>query len=267
MNYFSVRDRVRALMLLLSAELLAVVGFGAQALPATQTPTPMQKFIYMINPEVRPNTGPFSVLFVDLFDTSASKIASYRNSGKTVICYFSAGSAENWRSDYGKFSSSAKGRSLDGWAGEKWVDYRNSSVRSVMRSRVALAAQKYCNGIDPDNIDGHLNSTGFSLKSRDQLSYISFLRNEAKARGLLIGLKNSAETASALEPYTDFAVVEECHRYRECGAFNAFKSRNKAIFHIEYSSSNSSLCRTARTGYKAQLIFSNEELTRFSYCN
>src|SRR4029079_13653563 len=40
-----------------------------------------------------------SVYDIDLFDTSASTIAVLRAAGRRVICYFSAGSYEDWRPD------------------------------------------------------------------------------------------------------------------------------------------------------------------------
>src|SRR3954454_9781909 len=80
---------------------------------------------------------------LDLFDTSASVISDLKSKGKHVVCYFSAGSYENWRPDTGSFPASVLGRDLDGWAGEKWLDVRNLDVLiPIMRARMELAAQK-----------------------------------------------------------------------------------------------------------------------------
>ncbi len=247
------------------------VGADSQEVPAAEEKlgallAPRQTFAYLINSSAMKAASPSAqVVFVDLFDSSASSIASRKAAGKKVICYFSAGSSENWRPDSRNIPAAAKGKGLDGWAGEKWLDYRASGVRAVMRARIRLAAQKGCQGIDPDNIDGHLNSSGFALKARDQLSYMSFLRVEAKAAGLLIGMKNSSETANSLEPYTDFAVVEECFKYNECGNYGAFARHGKPVFQVEYSRSSQSLCdKAARMG--GSLIFANLQLTQFTVC-
>lgn len=51
-------------------------------------------------------TGPLntsydvSVYDIDLFDTEASQIAALQAQGRSVVCYFSAGSSENWRADF-----------------------------------------------------------------------------------------------------------------------------------------------------------------------
>jgi hypothetical protein len=61
---------------------------------------------------------------VDLFDTPQSLIDESHALGKTVICYFSAGSWEEWRADASLFPAAVKGRS-NGWPGEVWLDIRN----------------------------------------------------------------------------------------------------------------------------------------------
>ena len=48
--------------------------------------------------------------------------------GLKPVCYFSAGSAEDWRPDFRQFPSAAIGRALDGWPGESWVDIRRADV-------------------------------------------------------------------------------------------------------------------------------------------
>lgn len=45
-----------------------------------------------------------------------------------MICYFSAGSWEDWRPDAGQFPDSVKGNNLEDWPGEKWLDIRQIDV-------------------------------------------------------------------------------------------------------------------------------------------
>lgn len=172
---------------------------------------------------------------IDLFDTSPSTIQQLHNEGRVVICYFSAGSREDWRSDAGDFPSSAIGNPLGGWPGERWVDTRNSTVRNIMRARMDLAASKGCDGVEPDNVDGYTNNPGFSLTSTTQLDYNRFLAEEAHARGLSIGLKNDVDQVRALEPWFDWALNEECLSYNECYQNQPFIDAGKAVFHVEYA--------------------------------
>ncbi len=173
---------------------------------------------------------------VDLFDTNISTIKSLHERGKKVICYFSAGSYENWREDKDLFFVETLGNDLDGWEGEKWLDISAESLRPIMANRLQLAKEKGCDGVEPDNIDGYTNNTGFALSATDQLEYNRFLADEAHARGLGIGLKNDLLQVSALEPYFDFAINERCHEYAECDLLAPFVQKGKAVFNVEYNS-------------------------------
>jgi endo-alpha-1,4-polygalactosaminidase (GH114 family) len=98
-----------------------------------------------------------SIFDIDLFDTPADTIKHLHNMGKKVICYFSAGSYEDWRPDASEFTKEDLGRGLDGWPGEKWLNLESENVRRIMKSRVDLAKSKGCDGVDPDNVDGYVS--------------------------------------------------------------------------------------------------------------
>lgn len=174
---------------------------------------------------------------IDLENTSASTIANFKQKGIIVICYFSAGSYENWRSDQSKFPKSVIGKS-NGWAGENWIDIRSSAVLDVMKARMDVAVSKGCDGVEPDNVDGYTNSTGFPLTATDQLTFNKALADQAHARKLSIALKNDIEQVKQLASSFDFAVNEQCNEYDECGVYSAFTSANKAVLNAEYSSLN-----------------------------
>ncbi len=172
---------------------------------------------------------------IDLFDSNITLIQSLKNDGKKVICYFSAGSYENWRDDEADFPSNVLGSNMDGWAGEKWLDISNEALAPIMKARLDLAVQKGCDGVEPDNMDGYSNDTSFSLSTNDQLAYNKFIANEARKRGLSVGLKNDLDQIAELEPYYDFSVNEQCHEYNECDQMQLFIDANKPVFNAEYS--------------------------------
>ncbi|WP_437901065.1 endo alpha-1,4 polygalactosaminidase [Sorangium sp. So ce124] len=171
---------------------------------------------------------------IDLFDAPQAKIDTLRAAGKKVICYFSAGSSEDWRDDASSFPAAGLGNPLDGWPGERWLDTRNAGVRNVMKARLDLAVQKRCDGVEPDNVDGYTNSPGFPLTAATQLDYNRFLAAEAHARGLSIGLKNDLDQVKDLVGSFDWALNEECHEYGECEMLTPFIRAGKAVFHAEY---------------------------------
>jgi hypothetical protein len=182
---------------------------------------------------------------IDLADASQSTIDTLHAAGRVVVCYFSAGSYEEWRSDAKSFPAAALGNTLDGWPDERWLDTRNATVRSIMATRLDLAKSKHCDAVEPDNVDGYTNNPGFPLTSATQIDYNKFLAAEAHARGLSIGLKNDLDQVTALQPYFDWALNEQCAQYKECGMLAPFVTAGKAVFQTEYSSS----CPAATPGH------------------
>ena len=189
---------------------------------------------------------------IDLFDASTSEIAQLKNKGVSVICYFSAGSFEDWRPDAGDFPKSVKGNN-NGWPGEKWLDISNLAVlQPIMEKRLDLCVEKGFDAVEPDNIDGFDNNSGFNLNANDQLVYNKMLAREAHERGLLIGLKNDAGQATQLEPFFDFVIMEECKKFSECGDYAAFTDNGKAGFMAEYSGKLNGICKEAdKFGFSA----------------
>ncbi len=198
---------------------------------------------------------------IDLFETSIATIQSLQASGKKVVCYFSAGSAEDWRSDYSRFLPADMGNNVDGWPGERWLDTRSSNVRQIVRDRLALAASKGCNGVEADLVEAYTSNPGFPLTQATQLDYNRFLAQEAHARNLAIGLKNVVELVDQLGSDFDFAVNEQCHEYSECDGYNPFIASGKPVFNAEYASNyvsnpttRNTLCIGARAANMRTLV-------------
>ena len=176
-----------------------------------------------------------SVYDVDGADTPARKVAKIHARGARAVCYFSAGSYENWRDDRRLFPEGVLGKPLEGWPGERWLDVRRrDALLPIMRDRMERCARKGFDAVDPDNVDGYQNRTGFPLSPRDQLRYNRALAREAHALGLAIGLKNDLGQVPQLVGDYDFAVNEQCFEYDECGRLQPFIRAGKAVFNVEY---------------------------------
>jgi hypothetical protein len=173
---------------------------------------------------------------IDLFDSEAGTVAALHAQGRKVICYMSAGSWEDWRPDAGSFPASVLGNGYEGWPGEKWLDIRQIDLLApIMRGRLDQCQAKGFDGVEPDNIDGYTNDTGFPLSYEDQLRYNRWLAGEAHARGLSIGLKNDGEQAAELLPYVDWALTEDCFAQDWCHEVVPFVAAGKAAFAAEYT--------------------------------
>jgi len=224
------------------------------------------KWYWQLQGTINTSLSP-KVYDIDLYDTSTATISYLKSSGHIVICYFSAGTYEDWRSDAGSFPTSALGNNVDGWPGEKWLDVRNTQVRSIMASRMDLAKSKGCDGLEPDNVDGYSNGSGFPLTSADQINFNKYLADQAHARGMIIALKNSTDLVSALVNSFDFAVVEECFKYNECEEYSPFITQNKAVLNAEYTNYSASVC-TKAANLKFSTAFFNLDLNgnKFQPC-
>lgn len=171
---------------------------------------------------------------IDLFESSADTVAALQADGRTVICYFSGGTWENWRDDADQFEDAAIGKTMEEWDDEKWLDVRHQSTMDMVEVRLDVAVAKGCDGVEPDNMDGYVNDTGFDLTGVDQLNFNRFVAMEAHERGLSVGLKNDVDQLEALEPCFDWALNEECFAYDECTRYAPFVQAGKAVFHVEY---------------------------------
>ncbi len=197
------------------------------------SPTPGTSWQWQLNKTIDTSFD-VDMYDIDLFDTSASLIEQLHENGRVVICYFSAGSREDWRPDADVFPVMSIGKQLDNWPGERWIDIRNQTVRRIMQARMDLAVEKKCDGVEPDNVDGYSNKSGFDLTYSDQIDYNRFLAKEAHARGLSVGLKNDLDQVKDLLDDFDWALNEECFDYDECDMLLPFINAAKAVFQVQY---------------------------------
>jgi endo-alpha-1,4-polygalactosaminidase (GH114 family) len=176
------------------------------------------------------------VFDIDLFDNDVAMVAALHAKGRKVICYFSVGSREDWRPDAEQFPTMVIGKQLPGWPGERWLDVRRLDLLGpILRARLDLCRDKGFDGVEPDNIDGFTNDTGFPLTAADQLAFNRWLAMEAHARGLSIGLKNDPDQASQLLTDFDWALTEDCFAQGWCDELRPFIDAGKAVFAAEYT--------------------------------
>lgn len=184
---------------------------------------------------------------VDLFETPSSTVAELHDQGRRVICYFSAGSWEPYRPDAGDYPEEVIGTPVEGWPDERWLDIRRLDVlRPLLAARVDLCVEKGFDGVEPDWMDNHVQDTGFPITADDQLRFNRMLAEMAHERGLAIGLKNDLGQVAELAEVFDFAVVEQCAEFGECGDVVPFVDRGKPVFHAEYDLPVSEFCAESR---------------------
>lgn len=209
------------------------------------------------------------VYFVDGFDTDASVVADMLSKTPKIypVCYFSAGTWEDWRADSSRFPTAAIGQALDDWPGEKWLDIRSAEVRNIMKARIQMCKDKGFVAIDPDNVDVYTQKSGFTLTAADQIDFNKFLATTGHSLGLAVGLKNDVGQMTDLIDFFDFAVNESCMDYNECDTYAPAKAAGKPVWNMQYKSRSfkaACKCQDAfgmKTIYKA-LVLKSKPLTQ-----
>ena len=171
----------------------------------------------------------FHIWDYDMAEASKSLIEAFHAKGHPVICYFSAGTWENYRKDKDQFPKVSLGKVVDGWPDERWVNTSNPGVRKLMKKRIKQAAAKGCDGVDPDNINGYENDTGFDLTKDDSVDFVRFLAKTAHDAGMAFGLKNGGAIADRVIDVSEWCINEQCVKYNECEPYQLFIKHNKPV--------------------------------------
>jgi hypothetical protein len=188
------------------------------------------------------------VFDVDGFDTGARLVDRIHKKPARAVCYLSVGTYERWRPDAHRFPTRLLGRPLDPpFQNERWLDIRRlRALEPIMRRRLGICARKGFDAVEPDNVDGYQNRTGFPLSQGDQLRYNRWVANAAHRKGLAVGLKNDLGQVRRLLSYFDFAVNEQCFQYHECSKLDRFIAAGKPVFGAEYNLPRSRFCAKSR---------------------
>ncbi|MCM3779749.1 endo alpha-1,4 polygalactosaminidase [Microbacterium hydrocarbonoxydans] len=124
------------------------------------------------------------------------------------------------------------------WPDEALLDTstaeRRDRIADVVGSWIDSCAQSSFEAVEFDNLDSYTRSDD-ALSLGDNLALATLLVERAHEAGLAAGQKNAAEDAEALHDRAgfDFAVVEECAAYEECGAYTAIYGDQ--VIDIEYT--------------------------------
>jgi len=191
---------------------------------------------YQIQYDGKLDTGVDAGIYdLDMFDTPAGVVATLHKMGRRVVCYVDVGTWENWRPDAKKFPKSVLGNKDGHWKGERWLDVRATSIlEPIMAHRLDLCKKKGFDGVDPDNLDGYQNHTGFPITYQDQLTYDTWVAKEAHDRGLTAAQKGDDGQVKDLVKVFDFAVVEQCFAQGWCPKFDVYTNSNRLVVDVEY---------------------------------
>ena len=211
-------------------------GFPATALATSQW-VPPQQLTWYWQLTGTPKVEPVAATDVDGFDNSSRTVADFHAIGQRMICYIDVGTWENWRTDASQFPATVLGNS-NGWPGERWLDVRQLAVlEPIMTARLKMCQQKGFDAVEPDNIDGDENNTGFPITAAEQLAYDTWIAQEVHSLGMAVFQKNDPDQAAQLEPYFDGVIDEQCNQYSECSSYQPYLNAGKPVLNAEYEAS------------------------------
>lgn len=221
----------------IAAAIVVVCGVLAAGAQAAAHWVPAQQLTWYWQLTGSPKVEPVQATDMDGFDNSAATVADFHSLGQHVICYIDVGTWENWRPDASQFPSAVLGND-NGWPGERWLDIRQLSVlEPIMTQRFEMCQQKGFDAVEPDNMDGYENSSGFPITAAQQLTYDTWVAQEVRSLGMAVFQKNDPDQASQLEPYFDGVVDEQCSQNSECSSYQPYLSAGKPVLNAEYQSS------------------------------
>jgi hypothetical protein len=189
------------------------------------------------------NSEPVDAYDIDGFENSASEVETLHSKGIHAICYIDVGTYEPFRPDASSFPTSVRGTGVEGFTEEKWLDVRQlSTLEPIISKRLEMCRAKGFDAVEPDNIDGWENSTGFPLTAADSNAYDEWIAGEAHDLGMAVFQKNDGEQTGALDSYFDGALSEQCNEYEECSNFEPYLAKGEPVLNAEYNETTSAFC-------------------------
>ena len=135
-----------------AVDVAATTATAAAATTATTTswwkPTTALTFNYQLGEDfdiARHVIAGVAVYAID-WETPATTVAAMKARGLKPVCYFSAGTFEDWRPDKADFPPAVIGNALGEWPGESWLDVRSAAVRAVMAKVVCACLRGVLGG-------------------------------------------------------------------------------------------------------------------------
>ena len=166
-----------------------------------------------------PVRGRYNVCYVNAFQTQTAEAAWWKTHHRDLLLRRADGSYVvdgAWNEILLDTSTAAKRRALLAIVG-RWID--------GCRSRGFQA-------VEPDNLDSWTRSKS-RLSRADNIAFARLLVARAHADHLAIAQKNDTSMAPVGRSIGfDFAIVEECQVYSECGAYT--RTYGRLVYEIEY---------------------------------
>ncbi|MEU7906147.1 endo alpha-1,4 polygalactosaminidase [Actinoplanes sp. NPDC049118] len=167
-----------------------------------------------------PAAGLYTICYVNAFQVQPDELGWWQSHHEDLLLKNTNGECvidQDWGENLLDLSTGAK----------------RADVAAVVNGWIDGCAASGFRAVEPDNLDSYDRSQGL-LTRADAMAFVSLLATHAHAAGLAIGQKNTAQLGTAgRDAGLDFAIVEECGQYGECGDYTSVYGNN--VIDIEYT--------------------------------
>jgi hypothetical protein len=242
MGIRSLRTSPRAIAIVAAlACTVLLAGAGEARAQGWWTPPAHPTWYWQLDGTVNDNVR-VEIYDIDGFENSAAEVAALHAQGKHVVCYIDVGTAEDFRPDFKEFPKSVLGKP-NGWPGEHWLDIRQLSIlEPIMTARFQMCKEKGFDAVEPDNMEGYANKSGFPLTAQEQLTYNEWVAGEVHSLGMAVFQKNDGEQTPEQQSFFDGAITEECNQFDECSDFDPYLASGRPVLNAEYKLRTSKFC-------------------------
>lgn len=188
-----------------------------------------------------------------------SQIAQMKSKGNQVGGYISAGTGEDWRSDFKALKPYLTTKVWPQWKGEFFVSETTTGVLDVMKKRIDKMADRGVDWVEFDNMDWLDKDTKkkFKLKATvaEVKAYINALCDHTHARAMKCMAKNTVEGFESF----DGVLYESYHNEKdwwEADGTRLFLNTNKLVIINHYKESD---CDASYREYKK--LYQSEKIS------
>ncbi len=197
-------------------------------------------------------------------------IQTIKTNSNEVGCYISAGTGENWRSDFQQMRPYLVKKQWGEWQGEYFVHSTTTGILDIMQTRVDKMKAWGCDWVEFDNMDwasddDYREDYGFVVTLQESIDYMQSLCGYVKQNGMKCMAKNTVDHHANFDGVLYESYDDEKNWWGQ-GGTEQFLAAGKLVIINHY---NESQCDRVYADYKRiyndQISFICEDKNKHLY--
>ncbi len=178
------------------------------------------------------------VLLDPFEDNVFARVSEIKNNNNQASGYISAGTGEDWRSDYAQILPYLSTSQWEEWEGESFVSQTNTGMLEIMNARIDKMSSWGLDWVEFDNMDwlDEDSRAAYSLEATVEESkvYINELCDYTHSKGMKCMAKNTVDGFEGFEGVTYESYNDNKNWWDKEGA-KAFLASGKLVIIIHYN--------------------------------